>query len=58
VGKPCPPSRDVAKPVDSHENVDMACMACMVTANTVVTCNGYTTSSQDPLDKKLKAACI
>jgi len=34
VGKPCPRSRDVAKPVDSHENVDMAYMASMVTANT------------------------
>jgi len=34
VGKPCPPSRDVAKPVDYHKNVGMAYMAGMVTANT------------------------
>jgi len=31
VGKPCPPSRDVAKPVGSHETMDVA---GMVTANT------------------------
>jgi len=35
-GKTMPPSRDVAKPVDYHENMGMAYMAGIVTANTVV----------------------